>query len=54
MANILLHMILAYILGAQKNCLIETVLLSTHNVSFCLEIGKLFFCYTSPEHLNSF
>ena len=23
-----------YVLGAQKNCLIETVLLSTHNICF--------------------
>ena len=26
--------ILTYVLGAQKNCLIETVLLSTHNICF--------------------
>ena len=26
--------ILSYVLGAQKNCLIETVLLSTHNICF--------------------
>ena len=26
--------VLTYVLGAQKNCLIETVLLSTHNISF--------------------
>ena len=25
---------IAYVLGAQKNCLIETVLLSTHNICF--------------------
>ena len=24
----------SYVLGAQKNCLIETVLLSTHNICF--------------------
>ena len=30
--NILLPIILAYVLGAQKNRLIETVLLSTHNI----------------------
>ena len=26
--------VLTYVLGAQKNCLIETVLLSTHNICF--------------------
>ena len=31
-------------MGSQKNRLIETVLLSTHNIRFGLEI-KLFFCY---------
>ena len=30
---------------AQKNQLIETVLLSTHNICFGLEIRKLFFWY---------
>ena len=29
----------------QKNHLIETALLSTHNICFGLEIRKLFFCY---------
>ena len=35
-------------MGAQKNRLIETVLLSTHNICFGLEIKKLlfFFWYT--------
>ena len=33
--NILLPIILAYVLGAQKNRLIETVLLSTLNMFFC-------------------
>ena len=32
--NIFLPIILAYALGAQKNHLIETVLLSTHNICF--------------------
>ena len=32
--NISLPIILTYILGAQKNRLIETVLLSTHNICF--------------------
>ena len=35
----------AYILGAQKNCLIETVLLSTHNMCFGPEIRKFIFDY---------
>ena len=37
--------ILTYVLGAQKNRLIETVLLSTHNLCFGLEIRKFNFCY---------
>ena len=28
------------VFGAQKNCLIETVLLATHNICFRREIGK--------------
>ena len=32
---------LAYVLGAQKNRLIEMVLLSTHNICFGCEIRKL-------------
>ena len=32
--NIFLPIILAYVLGAQKNRLIETVLLSTNNICF--------------------
>ena len=32
-------------LGAQKNRLIETVLLSTHNICFGREIRKLNLCY---------
>ena len=35
----------SYVLGAQKNRLIETVLLSTHNICFGWEIRKLFFFY---------
>ena len=38
--------VLTYVLGSQKNRLIETVLLSTHNIGFGLEIRKLFFWYT--------
>ena len=37
--------ILTYVLGAQKNRLIETVLLSTHNICFVWEIRKLNFRY---------
>ena len=33
------------VLGAQKNRLIERVLLSTHNICFGLEIRKIFFSY---------
>ena len=35
--------VLTYVLGAQKNHIIETVLLSTHNICFGWEIRKLFF-----------
>ena len=35
--------VLAYVLGAQKNHLIETVLLSTHIIWFGWEIRKLIF-----------
>ena len=38
-------LVLTYVLGAQKNRLIETVLLSTHNICFGCEIRKIFFCY---------
>ena len=37
--------VITFVLGAQKNRLIETVLLSTHNICFCPEIRKLDFCY---------
>ena len=37
--------VITYVLGAQKNRLIETVLLSTHNICFGREIRKLFFGY---------
>ena len=37
--------VLTYVLGAQKNRLIETVLLSTQNICFGLEIRKLNFSY---------
>ena len=33
-------------MGAQKNCPIETVLLSAHKICFGLEIRKIIFCYT--------
>ena len=35
-----------YVLGAQKNRLIEMVLLSTHNICFGWEIKKIYFQYT--------
>ena len=35
-------LLLAYVAGAQKNSLIETVLLSTHNICFGWEIRKQF------------
>ena len=38
--------ILTYVLDAQKNHLIETILLSTQNICFGREIRKLFFRYT--------
>ena len=45
-------------MGVQKNRLIETVLLSTHNICLDLEIRKLLFCYTlfnyRPENLFFF
>ena len=34
-----------YVVGAQKNRLIETVLLSTHNICFGLDIRKIIFKY---------
>ena len=46
MIHIFLPISLIYVLGAQKNRLIETVLLSTHNIYFGWEIRKLNFHYT--------
>ena len=43
--NISYPSILTDLLGAKKNRLIETVLLSTHNICFGWEIRKLNFCY---------
>ena len=40
--NIFLLIILACVYGAQKNHLIETVLLSAHNICFGLEIRVIF------------
>ena len=34
-----------YVMGAQKNRLIERVLLSTHNICFGWEIRKIIFHY---------
>ena len=42
-----------YDLGAQKNRLIETVLLSTHNICFGWEIRKLIFWYDLLKAWNS-
>ena len=39
-------MFLTYVLGEHKKRLIETFLLSTHNICFGSEIRKLYFCYT--------
>ena len=40
--NMFLHMFFfTYVLGAQKNHLIEMVLLSTHNICFDWEIRKI-------------
>ena len=44
--NIFLPINYPYVLGTQKNRLIETVLLSTHNICFGREIRKLNFRYT--------
>ena len=41
----LTHNFFAYVLGAQKNRLIEAVLLSTHKICFGWEIRKFIFCY---------
>ena len=41
-------------MGAQKNRLIETVLLCTHNVCFGWEIRKLFFLLKAWNLLNDF
>ena len=43
--NIFLPINLNMFFGAQKNRLIETVLLSTHNICFGREIKKIFFNY---------
>ena len=42
-------LVLTYVLGARKNRLIETVLLSTYNICFAREIRKLFFSYLHLE-----
>ena len=45
---------LTFVLGAQKNRLVETVLLSTHNICFDLQIRKVFFNKVLlPNGLNS-
>ena len=40
--NIFKELVLTQVLGAQKNHLIETSLLSTHNICFGCKIRKLF------------
>ena len=37
-------------LGAQNNRLIDTVLLSTHNICFGLELRKIIFCTVLTDH----
>ena len=37
--------VLTYVLGAQKNHLIEVFFLSAHNICFGWEIRKINFCY---------
>ena len=49
--NIFLPIYLTYVLG--KNCLIETVLLSTHNICFGWEIRKLNIRYAHLTKLKS-
>ena len=44
--NMFLPSVLTYVLGAQMNRLIETVLLSTHNICFGCKIRKSFFCFS--------
>ena len=44
--------VLTYVLGAQKNRLIETVILSTHNICFASGTRKLILstlCYLGPD-----
>ena len=41
--NVVLPISLKYVCVAQRNRLIETILLSTHNICFNREIRKLFF-----------
>ena len=50
--NILLPINLTFVLGAQKNNLIETDLLSTHNICFGTEIRKIIIfvcCFRSSK-----
>ena len=44
--NIFLPIILAYVLDAQKNCLMETVLLSTHNLLWLIHKKIIFLLRT--------
>ena len=45
--------VLTHVLGAQKKCLIETVLLSKHNICFGWEIRKIIFNYALILKLES-
>ena len=44
----------AYVLGAQKTHLIETVLLSTHNICFARKIRKLLASVASEQDTNAY
>ena len=46
-------LVLTYVLGAQKNCLIEMVLLSTHKICFGWEIRKIIFSMHVVTTVNS-
>ena len=43
--------VLTFVLGAQKNCLNETILLSTHNICFGCEIRQLIVITLIPSYI---
>ena len=46
----IVNIFLTFVFGAQKDCLVETLLLSTHKICFNREIRNLFFeCIKRPE-----